>query len=670
VKFLAPPRGLWILLVAFAAAWFCNLGYRHLAKADEGRYAEISREMVASGDWLTPRLNGFKYFQKPALQYWATAAAFSVFGQTEWAARLWPGLTGFFGVLLVFWFGNRLLGPPAGLYGAAVVASSAIYVSIGHMLTLDMGLTLFMSASVFSIALAQRDQAREAERRRWMLLAWAAAALAVLSKGLIGIVLPAGAVALYVLVERDWKILARLHTASGALLFAVIAAPWFVAVSIVNPEFFRFFFIHEHFERFLTQVHRRDEPVWYFIPVLLAGVLPWILSLFPALWRAWKRSPDVAFQPKRFLLLWCALVFVFFSASGSKLASYILPIFPALALLIGSTIASSGPRFALAQATVAGLLAVALATVASQVSRFATDRLPAELLAGYVPWLLAAAVALLAAAGVSAWLALRARPRAAVLALAFGGLVSVQTATSGYEELSRLFRVSYRAENPGPTQTGCPLLRGAHLRPHLIVLPGPDRDHGRLQGRAGATDRLGAKEFPAGLGGIRARLGRRLRGIRHVQLAFPCRLSRNPSSIHADRRARRAPRDRKKTVNAVSLALIMMGVLLNASAQLLLKAGTNAVGHFEFSAQNIVPIGMKLAFEPHIAGGVACYVVSVVVWILGLSRVEVSIAYPMLSIGYVLNAVAAWYLFGESLTAQKLVGIAFIIMGVFLVARS
>jgi 4-amino-4-deoxy-L-arabinose transferase-like glycosyltransferase len=427
---------MWLLLAIFAIAWFCNLGYRHLAKSDEGRYAEIPREMVASGDWLTPRLNGFKYFEKPPLQYWATAAAFSVFGQTEWAARLWPGLTGFFGVLLVFWFGNRLLGPPAGLYGAAVVASSAIYVSIGHMLTLDMGLTLFMSASVFSIALAQRDQASEAERRRWMLLAWAAAALAVLSKGLIGIVLPAGAIALYVLVERDWKVLARLHTVSGALLFVAIAAPWFAAVSIVNPEFFRFFFIHEHFERFLTRVHRRDEPVWYFIPVLLAGVLPWILSLFPAFWRAWRRSPDVAFQPKRFLLLWCALVFVFFSASGSKLASYILPIFPALALLIGGHLASSGPRFALAQAGVAGLLAIALATVASQGSRFATDRLPAELLAGYAPWLLAAAVALLAAAGVSAWLALRARPRAAVLALAFGGLVSVQAATSGHEELS------------------------------------------------------------------------------------------------------------------------------------------------------------------------------------------------------------------------------------------
>lgn len=123
-------------------------------------------------------------------------------------------------------------------------------------------------------------------------------------------------------------------------------------------------------------------------------------------------------------------------------------------------------------------------------------------------------------------------------------------------------------------------------------------------------------------------------------------------------------------MNAVSFALIMTGVLLNATAQLLLKAGTNAVGHFEFSAQNILPVGMRFALEPHIAGGVACYVVSLVVWVLGLSRVEVSIAYPMLSVGYVLNAVAAWYLFGESFTAQKLVGIAFIVAGVFLVARS
>jgi multidrug transporter EmrE-like cation transporter len=122
-------------------------------------------------------------------------------------------------------------------------------------------------------------------------------------------------------------------------------------------------------------------------------------------------------------------------------------------------------------------------------------------------------------------------------------------------------------------------------------------------------------------------------------------------------------------VNAISFGFILTGVLLNAAAQLLLKAGTNAVGHFEFTAANVVPVGTRLALEPHILGGLACYVVSVVVWILGLSRVEVSIAYPMLSIGYIVNALAAWYLFGESLTAQKLVGIGFIVAGVVLVSR-
>jgi multidrug transporter EmrE-like cation transporter len=123
-------------------------------------------------------------------------------------------------------------------------------------------------------------------------------------------------------------------------------------------------------------------------------------------------------------------------------------------------------------------------------------------------------------------------------------------------------------------------------------------------------------------------------------------------------------------MNVATFSLLMLGVSLNAMAQLLLKAGTNAIGHFDFSAGNIVPVGMKLALEPHILGGVACYVVSLVVWILGLSRVEVSIAYPMLSVGYVLNAVAAWYLFGEAISMTRLAGIGIIIIGVYIVARS
>lgn len=123
-------------------------------------------------------------------------------------------------------------------------------------------------------------------------------------------------------------------------------------------------------------------------------------------------------------------------------------------------------------------------------------------------------------------------------------------------------------------------------------------------------------------------------------------------------------------MNSLSFSLVMLGVLLNAAAQLLLKAGTNSVGPFAFSAGNILPVGWRLATEPHILGGLACYVISVVVWIMALSRVEVSIAYPMLSVGYVVNALAAWYLFGEAVTPARLVGIGVIILGVFIVARN
>jgi multidrug transporter EmrE-like cation transporter len=123
-------------------------------------------------------------------------------------------------------------------------------------------------------------------------------------------------------------------------------------------------------------------------------------------------------------------------------------------------------------------------------------------------------------------------------------------------------------------------------------------------------------------------------------------------------------------VTAVTFGLVIVGVLLNAAAQLLLKAGTNRIGDFQFSVDNIVPIGKAIAIQPHILGGLACYGVSVVVWIMALSRAPVSVAYPMLSIGYVVNAFAAWYLFGESITAQKLIGIGFICIGVWLVAKS
>jgi len=428
-------RTLLALLAAFALAWFCNLGYRHLIKPDEGRYAEIPREMIVSGDWLTPRINGYKYFEKPPLQYWATAASFSAFGLNEWAARLWPGLTGFLGVLLVFWAGSRLFGPPSGLLGAAVAASCALYVIVGHLLTLDMGLSVFMAAAVFAFAVAQAEAALH-ERRRWMLVAWAAMALAVLSKGLVGAVLPIAAVGAYVLLQRDWKLLSRLELLRGGLLLLAIAAPWFVLVSLANPEFPRFFFIHEHFERFLTKEHDRYQPTWFFVPVLLVGMLPWIVALVPALVRAWPRSTVTGFDPRRFLFVWCAVVFVFFSASSSKLLPYILPLFPALSLLVGDYLRTASRGVLVAQAVVAVLAGAALVFAAPRAPLYSSDSIPPALLEHYVPWLIAAGMALAVGGVASGACVARDRRLAAALALAFAGLAVAQTALSGYQTLS------------------------------------------------------------------------------------------------------------------------------------------------------------------------------------------------------------------------------------------
>src|ERR1700687_4054510 len=164
-----PRRGCVVLLLVFTAIWFSKLDYRRLVHPDEGRYAEIPREMAASGDWITPRLKGSKYFEKPALQYWITAAAYSIFGVHHWTARVWPALSGFLGVLFIGYVGLRLGGPLLGLYSGAVLGGWAWYVLKAHILTLDAGVTFWMSVGLGSLFIAQRYDATPAEERGWMI---------------------------------------------------------------------------------------------------------------------------------------------------------------------------------------------------------------------------------------------------------------------------------------------------------------------------------------------------------------------------------------------------------------------------------------------------------------------------------------------------------------------
>jgi len=447
-------------VLACCLLWFANLDSRKLIRPDEGRYAEIAREMAATGDWVTPRLNGLKYFEKPPLQYWVTAAAFRLFGAREWTARLWPALSGALCVLLVWRVGRRLLAPPAGGFAALLSATMLWPVANGHLNTLDMGLTFFLTATVGAFLLAQEPGLTVTQRRRRMLLAWAACGGAVLSKGLIGIVLPGGAIALYLLATRDWRLLARLHLMAGIPVLLAITAPWFVAVSLANPEFPQFFFIREHFQRYLTAVHRRSEPWWYFLPLLVAGTLPWTVLAGQTLAGAWGRrepaGPD--FRPRLFLLGWIVFVVLFFSASSSKLPSYILPVFPALAWLMGDRLAQLPPRALRWHAAPLPILAAAAIWLGLHADRYANDRTPAVLYQAFEPWIVGAALAILLSASLGiAWSA-RGRRGLAATAIGLGGLVAWQAAITGHDALAPSFSSAHFAQRVASRlRPDCPL---------------------------------------------------------------------------------------------------------------------------------------------------------------------------------------------------------------------
>ncbi len=426
----------WLVALALLA-WFAPLGYRDLIHPDEGRYAELARQMLVSGDWVTPRLNGILYFEKPALPYWAGAIAFWLFGVNEFAARLWPGLAGAGAVLVLWWTSRRAMGERLAMYAAAVLGSCFWWLGNGHFLNLDMSLSAALTLTLCGFWLAQRDAATPAENRWGMRAAWVGMALAVLSKGLIGVVLPGAVLVAYSLVARDLTVWRRMRWLSGLALFALVAVPWFVLVSQRNPEFARFFFIHEHVERFLTTSHRRTGPWWYFVPLLLAGLVPWTTLLPGALRAAWRRQPG-RFQPNRLMLCWAVVIFLFFSASGSKLPSYILPMFPALAVLIALHLNRLPAHRVATHALLMGVVAL-LALVALQViTRVAWPGRPpfAAPVLAYRDWIVVGLMLIGALALIAWWLAQRARVAPAVVALAFSGLLGSQVILQGHQTLS------------------------------------------------------------------------------------------------------------------------------------------------------------------------------------------------------------------------------------------
>lgn len=317
------------------ACFFVRLGYLPMIGPDEPRYTAIARAMYETGDWITPRLGGLHWFEKPALTYWLVASGFQLLGVSEFAARLPIALFSSFGVWLLFWFGRRTDTARFGYLSAAALVSSGIWVGFSHAATFDLPLAVALEIALLAFFV----WFQEGKNSFWYLCCFGMG-LAMLAKGLVGIVLPAAIIGLFLLLTRSLgQLLKRPDLLLiGAGIFLVTSATWYVPMFLRHGnEFWQEFFVAHHFQRFLTNKYKHPQPFYFFTIVAVLGCLPWsfvFITQFGATLKRWREL--LREQPLLlFLWLWVGVIVGFFSLSTSKLTGYILPVFPAIALLIG-----------------------------------------------------------------------------------------------------------------------------------------------------------------------------------------------------------------------------------------------------------------------------------------------------------------------------------------------
>jgi len=344
---LARHRSLRLAIYAVLAAilYFPGLGHPALWEPDEGRYAEIAREMVVSGDYLTPRNNFELYFEKPPLVYWVEAAAIKIFGINEFAVRLPAALFSIGQVVITAALAEMMLDTAAGFLAALTLALSPLFFSLARFATLDPALAFFLTAALAAFYAAARDDSFAAPpARKWLIISSAMLALGTLAKGPVALLLGGAIVFLWLAWERRLAEIRRMPLGWCALVYSAIVVPWFVLMELRNPGFLRFFFIHEHVARFVSSNEHGWGP-WFFIPIVVGGTWPWIFFV-PIGWSAMRAdgasesgsAPSASDQRRsaaNFLAVWFVVIFVFFSIPRSKLGTYILPALPPLAIFAG-----------------------------------------------------------------------------------------------------------------------------------------------------------------------------------------------------------------------------------------------------------------------------------------------------------------------------------------------
>jgi 4-amino-4-deoxy-L-arabinose transferase-like glycosyltransferase len=325
-----PARAAGVLLALVLALLVFRLGVVPLVGPDEPRYARVAVEMHRAGEWVTPTLQGRPWLEKPPLYYWLAGAAFSLLGETETAARL-PSV--FATVLLVgatAFFGARLYGTAAGLHAGFVAGTSILTFVYGRAASMDMLLAATVTVAIGLAGLHVLGRGGP----RAVVAGAAAAGLATLAKGPLGLLLPALVLGSYLALTREGRRLRELLSTSAVAVFLAVAAPWYVAiVAAQGRRFLDVFILNHNIERFTSTIHHHAGPVWFYVPVLLAGLFPWSGLSVPALVRIEPRES----RRDLFVLLWLVLPLVFFSLAGSKLPGYILPCVPPLAILMGRT---------------------------------------------------------------------------------------------------------------------------------------------------------------------------------------------------------------------------------------------------------------------------------------------------------------------------------------------
>ncbi|MEN6620153.1 MAG: glycosyltransferase family 39 protein [Smithella sp.] len=301
---------------------------------DEARYSLIASAMNESGNYVTPHIKSTIYLEKPPLVSWVTAISYKIFGENDFSSRLFAALSAWGCILLVYFIGRHFRDEKTGLYAAAILTVSCFHFFLGHINVLDMPLTFFICLSIWLGYLALKQQ----NQRYLFYLFYFVCALTFLTKGLVGVIFPFAILIIWLLRVKQYKKILSLFSPAGILIFIAVVSPWLILAQKENPDFLWFFFVREHFLRFTTKMHGKAEPFYYYLPVIIGGTLPWSVYLIKAWRNKTFKNSLFAKDENKLLIVWFLFIFLFYTVSSSKLATYVAPLFIPLALFSGCII--------------------------------------------------------------------------------------------------------------------------------------------------------------------------------------------------------------------------------------------------------------------------------------------------------------------------------------------